>query len=84
MPKLTIFSGVLVGDVFDRRAAFGRDDKGDFARRAIDKQGQIKFPRDGRAIFNVEPVDLLARNTGLCSHQGLAEHSGRLGTGFLR
>ncbi len=72
-----IFSGVLVRDLLDVHAAFGRDDEGDARGFAVDQHREIELLVDRRAFLDVEPVDLLAVRAGLVRDQRRAEHAGR-------
>ena len=64
----------VVGDGLDVHAAFGRDDEGDAADRAVDQQRQIELAVDVGAVLDVEAVDLLAGRAGLLGDQRVAEH----------
>ena len=61
-------------DRLDVHAAFGRDDEGDAADRAVDQQREIELAVDVGAVLDVEAVDLLAGRAGLLGHQRVAEH----------
>ena len=72
--------GRVMGDVFDRHAAFGRTDEGDAAGGAVDQDGEVKLAGDVGAVFDIDAVDLLARRAGLHGDQGAAQHlAGKLG-----
>jgi hypothetical protein len=66
--------GRVVRDLLDVHAALGGGDHRDHARLPVDQQGEVEFLGDGRALFDVEAVDLLALGTGLVGHQHAAEH----------
>src|SRR4029078_7951044 len=57
--------GRLVCDFFDIHAAFGRDYEGDARRLTIDERREIELAVNGRAFFDIQPVDLLAMRAGL-------------------
>ena len=64
----------VVGDLLDIHAAFGRDDEGDAARRAVDQRREIELGGDVGAFLDIEPADLLAGLAGLGRDERLAEH----------
>ena len=57
---VAIFSGVVVRDLLDVHAAFGRDDEGDARGGAVDEAGEIEFAGDAGAFLDIEAVDDLA------------------------
>ena len=63
-----------MGDGLDVHAAFGRDDEGDAADRAVDQDRQIELALDVGAVLDIEAVDLLAGRAGLLGDQRVAEH----------
>lgn len=65
---------VVVRDVLDVDAAFGRDDEGDARGLAVDQDREVELLVDVGAVLDVEAVDLLAGGAGLDRHEGGAEH----------
>ena len=50
---------------------------------AVDEEREIEFLLDRRAVFDIEPVDLLAGGAGLHGDKRLAEHLRGVGGGLL-
>ena len=63
----------------DVHAAFGGDDEGDAAGFAVHQRRQIQLALDGRAVFDIKPLDQAAGGAGLVGDQGHAQHA----LGFL-
>ncbi len=67
----------------DVHAAFGRDDERHPAGAAIDQQRAVELAGDVGAVFDIEPVDLLAVRPGLLGHQRVPEHFAGIGDHIL-
>ena len=66
--------GMLLGDLFDVHAAFGRGDDGDAAGRAVDQLRDIELARDVAALLDIDLLDLFALRAGLVGDQAAAQH----------
>jgi len=69
-----------VSHFLDVHAAFGGDDHGDAAGRAVNHHREVVFLVDIHAVGDIEAVDLLAGLARLHGDEGVAEHL--LGEGF--
>ena len=67
--------GRVMGHLLDVHAALGGDDHRDARGGAIDQHRQVELLVDGRALLDVEPVDLLALGPGLVRDQRGAEQA---------
>src|SRR5690606_222841 len=68
---------------FNVHTAFGRNDKSRTTNRAIDQQREIKLALNICAIFDVNPIDLLASRTGLLGYQRITQHFFGVGDNFF-
>ncbi len=74
-----IFSGIVVGDLFDLHPAFGRGHDGDAGGGAVQQQAQIQLALDVAAFLDVEALHFLAGGSGLLGHKHLAQHFAGIG-----
>src|SRR6056297_3362237 len=75
--------GGAFGDFLDIHAAFGRGGERDARGLTIDQKREVEFLFDAGAVFDINPVHLLAGRAGLLGDEGAAQHAlGFLG-GFL-
>ena len=73
----------FLGHRLDIHAALGGGDKGDQRGFAVDEDGEVELAVDIGAIFQIEPVDLLAFGAGLLGDQRVTQHLGDMGFHFI-